>query len=782
MRSLLLGFFVALGCTAAVFAAPRLRIGVETADNPISFVDAAGRPTGFTAALLEEMGRAGLTDYEIVARPWTVLAREFHAGQIDVLANVALTAERADEMDFSISHASVHGIVFSRRDRPPILRTADFAGKTIAALSGSIAYANAQAHPEWGAKIEAITDPQAAMDATARGEFDAVLLIYGLEGKYITNTHNLRREFVDDIVHHFRFAVHKGDSAALARLNDALATVRHKGAFDRIYDRWIGPIEPHPIRLADLRPYALALSLGALALTAIFWWQRYMLTKVSRHARALRESEERFHGLVDGAFEGWIIHQEGRIALVNPSFAATFGYTPEALIGRPVLDLISPDCHAEYLANYPAVGPAIRRTTAVRRDGTCFPVETSCRECTLDGKPARIAAVRDLTAQHQAAADQLVLSKLESTGILAGGIAHDFNNLLAVQVLNVDLVLLTEPLGAEGRRYLQNAKTAAHSAHLLTQQLITFSRGEAAVRQPTHLPALLKQAAPPALAGSTVRAEISTAADLSPVEINAAQIERVIGQIVMNAREAMPTGGVLTIRAENLTLHPGEIPLLAAGRYVRIDFTDEGHGIPADVLPKIFDPYFSTKARGTQKGMGLGLTISHTIVHQHGGALTVDSRVNIGTTFHLYLPVTDKPVAITPAAPPPSPRRPAHILVMDDEPAMRDTVRAALVHEGYTVEVTADGRAALDCYARARAAGQPFDLVILDLTVRGGMGGLETMQSLRSLYPDIKAIVMSGYANATILRDYTQHGFKGALAKPFTLESLRDILPPILES
>ena len=782
MPNFFLRVFLVLGCTTAAFAEPRLRIGVENADEPISFVDAARRPVGFTAELLAEMGRAGLTDYVLVPAAWTTLLDSFRAGRIDVLSNVAISDERLLEMDFSIGHAYVHGLVYSRPDRPPIRTTADFPGKIIGTLSGSIALSNALAHGGWGATIRSFTSPQAALDATQRGECDAVLLIHGLEGKYITNNHGLRREFVDDIIHQFRFAVHKGDTATLARLNDTLATVRHNGAFDRLYDHWIGPIEPHPIRLADLRPYARSLVLGLLALAAIIGWQRHMLARVSRHARALRESEERFHGLVDTAFEGWIIHQDGIIVMANAAYAATFGYTVAEVIGKPVLDLAPPEARPKVSHAIASGLTAPYETLGLRKDGRFIPIEVAGQACTFHDQPARIAAVRDLSAQKRAAADQLILSKLESTGILAGGLAHDFNNLLATMVLNVDMALISQPPTEETARCLQAVKTASQAAKTLTQQLITFAQGEASLRLPTDLSDLLEKTVPLALSGSNLRSEISVAPNLCRVEIDPGQIERAISNLVLNARDAMPAGGVVTLRVENAVLRAGEVAALPAGDYLRLDLTDRGHGIPAEVLPKIFDPYFSTKQRGTQKGMGLGLTISHALVHQHGGALTAESAAGQGTTFRLYLPAFRKSASpFPPALPAPSAGAPRsrRILVMDDEPVLRETLLHALDHAGYAVEQAADGKAALALCTQALAADRPFSIVLLDLTVRGGMGGLETMRALRALDPAVKGVVMSGYTQEAVLRDYARHGFRAALPKPFDLEKLHAVLAQV---
>jgi PAS domain S-box-containing protein len=317
-----------------------------------------------------------------------------------------------------------------------------------------------------------------------------------------------------------------------------------------------------------------------------------MLRQASRQAQALRESEERFHGIVDSAFEGWVVHRDGVILLANSAYAATFGYTSAQLVGRNVLDLAAPEARAAVAHAIRSGDSHPRESIALRQDGTQIPIETAGQNCTFDGQPARVVAVRDLTAQKQAAANQLVLSKIESTGILAGGLAHDFNNLLAMQVLNLDLALLTERLSPAGIRCLQAAKNATETAKTLTQQLVTFSRGSASVRQPTDLPGLLAKTVPLTLSGANVRGEVAPAPGLWRVDVDPGQIERVVGNLVLNAREAMASGGTITLRAVNLTVATGTVPMLAAGDYVRLDVIDRGPGIAPDILPKIFDPTF----------------------------------------------------------------------------------------------------------------------------------------------------------------------------------------------
>ena len=386
----------------------------------------------------------------------------------------------------------------------------------------------------------------------------------------------------------------------------------------------------------------------------------------------------------------------------------------------------------------------------------------------------------DVTIRKQAEKDRLVLGKLESTGILAGGIAHDFNNLLAGILMNLEMAQSDQSSTQDVAVSLLEARHAVLAAKVLTQQLITFSRGGASVRQPTDLGAVLREAVPLALSGSNIRSEIFLATDLWRVEVDAGQIGQVIRNLVLNAREAMPSGGVVSLRAENAVLSPGCGPALPPGEYVKIRVADLGCGIAPDVLPKIFDPYFSTKLRGTQKGMGLGLTICHSVVQKHAGAITVESMLNTGTTFDVFLPASRQLLTEAATVRLESGRLQGRILVMDDEQVVRTNLGRVLKQMGYEPELAADGAVAVELYAKAKQGGRCFDVAILDLTVRGAMGGEEAVRALRALDPAVRAVVMSGHSDNQVMQQYSQYGFKGALTKPFDREALVDVLTRVL--
>ena len=471
----------------------------------------------------------------------------------------------------------------------------------------------------------------------------------------------------------------------------------------------------------------------------------------------------------------------------NQGAEKIFGYSADEMVGTSILRLIPPDrleeenqtlgkiMRDENVENF----ETLRRT----KDGRLIDVSvTSSAIKDTTGKIIGVSKLaHDITEHKRAEADRLILNKLESTGILAGGIAHDFNNLLAVVLLNLELAAMFNHPDAELARYLDEAKKSALKTRGLTAQLLTFAEGGAPIRKPLLLSGLIQESVRLALSGSQVRGEFSLAADLWPAEVDNAQMGQVLRGIALNAREAMPQGGMLRIRAENVVVKAAEHPPLSAGSYVRISLADQGIGIPKEVLPKIFDPYFSTKQRGDRKGMGLGLTICHSIVQKHAGAIAVESAVGVGTTFDVYLPAAAQKLRRE-APPPANVPQPGRVLVMDDEAGVREVVGRTLSGMGHEVTLARDGRMAIEIYKAAKLLGRRFDAVILGLTIRDGMGGRETLQELLKLDPRVKAIAMSGYALDPVMLEPEGHGFKGVLTKPFDIENLHANLSRVMYS
>ncbi len=414
-------------------------------------------------------------------------------------------------------------------------------------------------------------------------------------------------------------------------------------------------------------------------------------------------------------------------------------------------------------------------TVLVARDG-------SERVISDSGAPIRdnegnvigvVLVFRDITEKQKVEEERVKVLKLESVGLLAGGIAHDFNNILTAILGNLSLAKLeTENLNKDKIiDILGKSEKACMRAKELTQQLLTFSRGGAPVRTTASIVELVRDSSDFMVRGSNVRCEYAIARDLWPVEVDQGQISQVINNLILNSVQAMPEGGVIKVQAKNINISD-ERPLLAKGNYILLSVTDEGIGIPAEHLQKIFDPYFTTK----QKGSGLGLATCYSIIKNHDGEITVESELGAGTTFRVYLPVSEYSLPSKPVDHEETSPGKGKILVMDDEEDIRMITCRLLSTFGYEFLSAADGEEALRLYREAKQSDQPVTAVIMDLTIPGGMGGKEAIKKLLEFDPNAKVVVSSGYSNDPIVANFKQFGFSGFLVKPFEMEELRLLL------
>ena len=499
----------------------------------------------------------------------------------------------------------------------------------------------------------------------------------------------------------------------------------------------------------------------------------------------LRKSETKYRTLVERLQEG--VHQidpEGKYTTLNEAGAKILGFdSPDEVVGKYraidfYYDLKGRQKTIEELRK---TGRFVAEVRAKRKDGTAVWVLVN-NNATLDehGNIAGYEGVfMDVTEQKQLEEERQKIERLESIGTLAGGIAHDFNNILTGILGNITLAERhIEPKGKAAERLLE-AKKASLRAKDLTQQLLTFARGGAPIKEVASVAALLEESAMFALRGSNVKCEFSLPDNLWPIEIDKGQMSQVITNLVINADEAMPEGGILDIRAENTVIERTGVLPLPGGDYVKITVEDHGVGISKKHLGRIFDPYFTTK----QKGTGLGLATVYSIIKNHDGYITVESEPGVGTTFHIYLPALKKPVtekkeveeAVQAAF-----RGKKRILVMDDEGMIREMLSNTLSTAGFEVELASDGKEAIERYEKAREAGQPFGAVIMDLTIPGGMGGKEAIKRLIEIDPDVKAIVSSGYSTDPIMADFRKYGFSAVMTKPYTVGELEKTLRRML--
>ncbi|MBM9536316.1 PAS domain-containing hybrid sensor histidine kinase/response regulator [Desulfobulbus alkaliphilus] len=404
-----------------------------------------------------------------------------------------------------------------------------------------------------------------------------------------------------------------------------------------------------------------------------------------------------------------------------------------------------------------------------------------------DGRVLGVLGTYEEISRRKQADEEIVkIQNLESLSLFAGTLAHNFSNILMVILGNISFAkMLVAPDTAAYQR-LVTAESASLQAKDLTRQFLTFAQGGAPEKKSISVTETIKNYGQIALSGAQSTCEYRIDADVWPIEADESQIGQALTNILINADQSMPKGGTISVQCQNVHINAQQDLPLEHGRYVQISITDQGSGIAKEYLNKIFDPYFTTK----KTGCGLGLASTYSIVKKHGGHIDVSSQPGSGTTFTLYLPASD--VSTASAAPPLattvnvlpslSQQGTGKILIMDDHDMVGEILTNALQKYGYTVELTRDGEEALIKYAEAQQAEQPFDVVIMDLLVPGGMGGKEATQKILDLDPDAKVIVSSGYCHDPIRTDHKSYGFSAVITKPYRIEELLRQLQGLLHA
>jgi PAS domain S-box-containing protein len=474
-----------------------------------------------------------------------------------------------------------------------------------------------------------------------------------------------------------------------------------------------------------------------------------------------------------------VVDGAGCVERMNRAACVLVGVSESGALGRPVREALRvrdperqpvDDVVGALLSGGPSLSSSPHVLTCA--DGSerqvllhASPIPTSA------GVEGAVLVLRDVTVQLRMEEQLRKTARLESLGVLAGGIAHDFNNVLMAIKSNVSFARSTDIPRNERQEALADVEDAVRRGRDLTQQLLTFSRGGAPIKHDAPMGDLLADVTAFVLRGTSVRLSLDVSSDLMSVAVDRSQISQVIENLVVNAQQAMPDGGVLRITACNFDVDERMGLQLTAGRYVRLSFEDDGPGIaPAD-LPRVFDPFFSTKPGGT----GLGLSIVHSVVRRHGGTVVARSTANSGACFDVYLPATVRTSDAPPVSSEPL-RGTERILLMDDDPNVRRAMQRALSLMGYRVDVVVDGREAVTAYERALVGPSPYALAILDLTVVGGTGGKEAAQRMRRIDPRAVIVVSSGYSDEGILADPCAHGFDACLPKPYDESELALVL------
>ncbi|MEW6386455.1 MAG: PAS domain S-box protein [Thermodesulfobacteriota bacterium] len=525
---------------------------------------------------------------------------------------------------------------------------------------------------------------------------------------------------------------------------------------------------------------------GTVAYAAVV---THNITKRKQAEEALAAEKERLAVTLRSIGDGVVATDTvGKIVLMNPVAERLTGWLQPDALGKPVSEVLHliHEKTGRRLENPAETVSRTGQTVSATHDTILLAKDGSQHLLAYSGAPivdqhnniiGVVLVFQDITRKRQTEAELLKVEKLSSLGILAGGIAHDFNNIFTGILGNISLAMLSCRDDESIQRNLAEAEKATLRATDLAQQLLTFAKGGEPIKEVASLGDIIKESASFACRGSHVRCKFAFPEDLWPVEVDAGQISQVIQNLIINSIQAMPTGGTVSIATENMNLTSQSALPLQPGRYVKISVRDRGLGIPTEHLANIFDPYFTTK----QKGSGLGLAIVYSIIKRHGGHITVDSRLGAGTTCYIYLPASQKKV---------EPKRKSamelvtgkgKILVMDDEEIVRGVAGKILTLLGYEVEFAGDGAKAVEMYQQALDSGRPFDAVVMDLTVPGGMGGEEAMRRLLEIDPRAKGIVSSGYADDTIVTNFKEFGFSGVIKKPYRVEDFSRVFQEIFK-
>ncbi|MBC8018630.1 MAG: PAS domain S-box protein [Verrucomicrobia bacterium] len=488
-----------------------------------------------------------------------------------------------------------------------------------------------------------------------------------------------------------------------------------------------------------------------------------------------------FTGAGDGII---ILSTDARLVEVNESFARMHGYSCQEMQQFGLEDLDTPESSLlapERIRRLLTGETLMFEVEHYHRDGHIFPLEVLAGQVSYGGESYLQCFHREITERREHEKELLKIEKLESLGALAGGIAHDFNNILTGIMGNISFAQMFLDAAHKSYKPLAEAEKASLRAGELANQLLTFARGGDPVKKVVSLQHLVNETISLVLRGSNVKGTIEIPDSIHAIEADEGQMTQVFHNIIINATQAMPGGGTLTVIAQNEMLNDSNTMSLPGGSYVRLSFTDQGCGISDGDLKRIFDPYFTTKSSGN----GLGLASVHSIVNRHGGHIGVSSVTGKGSTFSIHLPSIGETYSINQSdsvVQSPGADTGGSILVMDDEEMIREMTIEMLEYMGYQATACENGAEAIAQYKAAMESGTPFSVVIMDLTIPGGMGGKEAAEQILAIDPQVCLIVSSGYSNDPVMSDYSTFGFNGAIAKPYNMMELEQLLSSVLSA
>ncbi|MHA1721382.1 MAG: PAS domain-containing hybrid sensor histidine kinase/response regulator [Promethearchaeota archaeon] len=494
---------------------------------------------------------------------------------------------------------------------------------------------------------------------------------------------------------------------------------------------------------------------------------------------ALRKAEMNFQELVENSRDMiFIIDEKKVIRMVNPAVTDTLGYSKDEILNHSAFDFVFLETNSPSIPAFPNQNNlrevSLQQVEILKKDGDRITIEYSTQDIIRNGKKSGLLAFcRDISNRKKIIEERFRQQKIESIGLLAGGLAHDFNNILVSILGNINLLQMEqESFTNEQQDMLTDLEHAARQARNLTKQLLTFSKGGAPIKKPESIEEVIRDSANFILRGSKSKCVFDFELNLPPVDIDAGQINQVLNNILINASQAMPDGGIIKINVFCEQIENNSIIPLKPGKFVKLEISDTGVGIPKSIQHKIFEPYFTTKSAGS----GLGLTTSYSILKKHKGYITFSSKEGVGTTFLIYLPVSIKKKQVKNEQRKQIKFSNKQIFVLDDDKNIHRLLKRVLNQMGLDIVSSYNGKDILVDFQKAEKQGKKINLVFLDLTIPGGIGGKEAVKILRKHYPELKIIVFSGYSNDQVIANFKDYGFDDYLEKPFSIKQLQEIL------
>lgn len=755
----------------------RESITVLSDDNypPYIFRDRTGKLQGIIVDQWNLWSRKTGIDVVIDAKDWGKALAEMKDGKGDVIDTIFFTEERAEFLDYTQPYATIDVPVFFAGNMSGITDLKSLTGFVIGVKEGD---ACIDVLKQNGITSLKLYPSYESIILDAAHEKIYVFCCDKPPALYYIHKYKLQEKFRYSLSlgsGQFHRAVKKGDTAMLDLVTRGFNMIS-EGEYQAIDRKWYGEdIKNRIYGKYILGAFAAALTLAAVMALFVFYLRykiRQKTAELSLAVERLKDSEEKTKSLLAANPDYlFIFDAEGNFVDYRTEHENSLYLPPQEFIGKNVSEVLPPDI-AELTME---VISSIRSGRQIMTYEYDIDMGGEIMHCDARmvpfGEKKFLGIVRDISEKKKREEEENRSHKLESLGVFAGGIAHDFNNILTAIVGFISLARLKIADRDKTLHLLSEAEKAGIRARKLTEQLLAFSRGGAPVKELASIEELLTETAEFILSGSKIALKFNFAKGIKAADIDRGQIEQVIQNIILNASQAMPSGGVIEIGLSNVVMDDENPHSLLPGEYVAISIKDQGEGIEQKNLKRIFDPYFTTKPDGN----GLGLTICHTIIKRHGGVIDVYSHPGNGATFTIYLPAhteeyMEKTCEI--CGKEKADFKNLTVLIMDDEPQLRYIMEEVLKDEGAAIIQAADGNEAIDIFEKRDAAGEPVNIIIADLTIPGGMGGMEAVRILREQGLPFKAIVISGYSSDPVISDYRNYGFDAYLVKPFSAEDL----------